>query len=179
MATVTQKYSFLLGVMPSFFTVGGGTGANYPWEITTAVAMTGSYALRSTNYNVNSSFAWVKATLPRTCQGGYSFYKYGASENNYDLFRFYIDSTKTNEDSGSKKSWMVVSSTMSIAKGVVLQWQYYKDSSQPYDIDRWYIDDVALSWTSNVGKINEATHNATFKKNGLDKILIKSYNGLS
>ena len=140
-----------------------GNTATYHWERMAASenggigAKTGSYAMCSNNYNVDSSNAVMTIRVNMPAAGTFSFYTKGTGEKygvvDVDYFELRVDSnigltsvgTAPSDDTNGWSDWTL--QTINLTAGIhTLKFDYEKDESDYAGYDRFCIDDLQISW---------------------------------
>ncbi len=114
-------------------------GSDAGWTITSEVAATGSYSLRSAPIpdSATAAIAWTD----EFSSGTLSFQFRMVSESCCDHFRLRVDGVEVFSASGSRPTWVEV--RREIAAGPhAIEWSYSKDGSVATGADAVFIDDV-------------------------------------
>jgi hypothetical protein len=115
-------------------------GGNANWTISTD-AYEGSYSARSGSISSNQSTS-LQVTMEIVADGDISFYRKVSSEQNYDFYRFYIDSTQMGSWSGTS-TW--VQETFSVSAGShTFKWEYTKDGYMSSGSDCGWVDYIVF-----------------------------------
>ncbi len=114
---------------------------NVKWKLTTAAKMDGSHSARSGNI-ANSQSSQIGITKKFSSAATITFYYKVSSEQGYDFFDFYIDSTRKIHSSGNR-GWQTASFTVGRGTHTFL-WSYSKDYSVKSGSDAVFIDDVRM-----------------------------------
>jgi YD repeat-containing protein len=120
------------------------SGSNANWLVASDAAYEGAYSLKSgvTGNNQKSQIDYSDTFTASSV----TFARKVSSESGYDFLRFYIDGVKQGEWSG-EQGWSIVSFPLS-AGTHVLRWSYEKDVSLLRGSDAAWIDQVAITPTS-------------------------------
>ena len=118
------------------------TGGSYPFEC--RVSGSDSYYATSTNMNANNTTSYMQATASLAANTELEFYYYLSSEQNYDLFRFYVNGQQVFSDSGDI-GIRIYRWTAPSAGSYTFRWEYIKDGSTSNGDDCLEIMAVKLS----------------------------------
>ena len=147
-----------------------GNSSQYHWErMTTLGGYSGSYAMCSNNYNVDSSNAVMTITVNMPQDGSASFYIKGSGEkyhgSDFDYFTLYLDGdysadilltsykTAPSDSTNGWSDWTPKS--VRLTAGVhTLKFLYQKNSSDYQGDDRFCIDDLSIGYGSVSGSIS-------------------------
>ena len=147
-----------------------GNSSQYHWErMTTLGGYSGSYAMCSNNYNVDSSNAVMTITVNMPQDGSASFYIKGSGEkyhgSDFDYFTLYLDGdysadilltsykTAPSDSTNGWSDWTPKS--VRLTAGVhTLKFLYQKNSSDYQGDDRFCIDDLLIGYGSVSGSIS-------------------------
>lgn len=124
------------------FTQYNWTNNNRPWEITTQSPYAGTHCARSKSGLGNSQTSTMQITINSVQAGNFSFFRKVSSESGYDFFKFYIDGTEMDSQSGtvawSQASFPVTAGTHTY------KFEYSKDYSQSSGSDCAWVDNVVF-----------------------------------
>ena len=113
-----------------------------PWEITSHSKYEGSYSAKSPTTISSNETSTLKITLDVLFDDEISFYRRVSSEENYDIFSFFIDEQIMEFQSGYLE-WTKVSFPVSAGLHT-FSFEYSKDMSYSYGSDCIWIDNVKL-----------------------------------
>ena len=122
------------------------TNGNYPWQVTSQDAYAGNRSLRSyqwTSGQGSNKKSELSITWTSTIDDSITFYKNVSSEGSYDYFRFFIDGSKKEEQSGTNNSWS--RSAYFVPQGThTFKFSFEKDYSVDNGSDCAWIDNLHL-----------------------------------
>lgn len=113
-----------------------------PWEITTQAPYAGTHCARSKSGMGNSQTSSMQITLNAIQADNISYFRKVSSEGGYDFFKFYIDGTEMESQSGTL-AWSQVSFPVT-AGTHTYKFEYSKDYSQSSGSDCAWIDNVVF-----------------------------------
>lgn len=120
------------------------TGGGRNWFSQTDSYISDGDAARSGNISHNQE-SWMQTTV--IGDGTLSFYWKVSSEENYDVFEFYIDGSMQDRISGTEE-WHRMIYTISTSGVHTLQWRYVKDTSIDRGDDSGWVD--KLEWSGEI-----------------------------
>ena len=125
---------------------------DYPWHIDSDSVFEGMYSLRSYRWESETGGnkkSTISLTWTSTIDDSISFYRLVSSEENYDIFNFYIDSTLQDECSGTNNKWTRVAKHVP-AGTHTFTFSYDKDWSQKRGLDCAWIDNLHLPQSGEI-----------------------------
>ena len=114
--------------------------SNHPWEITTESPYSGTYCVRSQTGLSRNQTSAMQITINSFQAGNISYFRKVSSEANWDKFKFYIDGTEMESQSGTL-SWSQASFPVT-AGTHTYKFEYSKDGSQDIGSDCAWVDNV-------------------------------------
>lgn len=137
---------------------------NNPWFVTSTAPYAGNYCARSKQGLSNGSGGWwgsstpsqsaLSITITSTMEGELSYFRKVSSEEDYDMFKLYVDNNEMDEASGevawTQKSFVLAAGTHNI------KFAYEKDVSQASGSDCAWIDNIILPGIGT--RVTEDTH---------------------
>ena len=117
---------------------------SYPWEITNSQAHTGTYSARSKNNLSNRRSSELSLSWTSVVDDSISFWYKVSSEQDYDIFYFYMDGTSKLEASGTDVTTWQRASFPVPAGTHTFKFAYTKDRYATSGSDCAWIDDISL-----------------------------------
>ncbi|MDI6833570.1 MAG: hypothetical protein QMD02_06995 [Bacteroidales bacterium] len=126
------------------------TGGDASWVISTTSPYAGSYCAESGTIT-HSQSTYIQLTQSLSSPGQISFAYKTSTESCCDKLKFYIDGNLMG-DWGGELSWTVAS--FSVGSGShTFKWEYSKDGSVNTGSDKVWIDDIKISYLSDLAII--------------------------
>ena len=153
----SSKYTFAVGNIFEDFETGDFTAYDWTlpssinWQIDSNESYEGTYSARSGAIGESSSTS-LKLQVEVLSAGELSFYKKVSTEEDYDVFTFFIDNVAVGEWSGivdwSKSSFEVSQGTH------ILEWRFAKDYSMSGGSDCCWIDYISFPPVKSVNVLD-------------------------
>ena len=143
------------------------TGGEYPFECRRE--SNGTYYAVSTNDGVHSSVSYMQSTASLTANTELEFYYYLSSEQNYDMFKFFVNGQQVYSNSGDA-GILLYRWTAPSAGSYTFRWEYVKDNSTNTGDDCVKIMEVKVRSGGSSGTPGDTDGNGTV--NMVDAILV-------
>ena len=150
--------------------VDGWTGGTYPWAVTNAQYFSPSYSMRSRNNLSNNRTSEMSYTYSSDRADSVRFYYKVSSEEDYDLFHFYIDNNEQTLPAGNSGEVDWTYAAFAVAAGShTYKFTYVKDSYVSDGSDCAWVDDVVFPSNATdliAARTDQVCQNGSYSLNG-------------
>ena len=150
--------------------VDGWTGNNYPWAVNTAQYVSPNYSMKSRNNLGNNKTSQMTYTYSSDRADSVRFYYKVSSEEDYDLFHFYIDNNEQTLPAGNSGEVDWTYAAFAVAAGShTYKFTYVKDSYVSDGSDCAWVDDVVFPSNATdliAARTDQVCQNGAYSLNG-------------